>query len=194
MASNGSSAALHESALLLGVPGAEHAVAEHRRQLDSAAADGIPAHVTVLYPFIPFDDLREEDHLRLEELFTTQQPFLIVGKETSWFGDRVLFVQLEDSEPVRALTAQVAAAYPGFPPYGGEIATEDVIPHLTVGHDHPLPELRAAEREVLASLPVEDLIDHVELWSGPAVAGRTTPRPWRHIRSYRLGAGDSLGR
>lgn len=175
-----------ETALLLRVPGAEGAVARHRRQLDSAAADGIPAHVTVLYPFIPFDDLREEDHLRLEELFTTQQPFALAGRRTSWFGDQVLFVQLEDPEPVRALTAQVAAAYPGYPPYAGEIMIEDVIPHLTVGHDHPLPELRAAEREVLASLPVEALIDHVELWSGPAVHGRTTPRPWRHCRSYQL--------
>lgn len=184
----------HETALLLRIPRAEGAVARHRRQLDSAAADGIPAHVTVLYPFVPADDLREGDHLRLEELFAQQQPFSLVGRRTSWFGDRVLFVQLENPEPVRTLTAQVAAAYPGYPPYAGAIAHEDVLPHLTVGHDHPLPALREAEREVLASLPVEDLIDHVELWSGPAVSGRTTPRLWRHIRSYRLEAGDSLGR
>lgn len=183
----------HETALLLRITGAEAAVARHRGRFDSAAADGIPAHVTVLYPFVPFDDLREGDHHRLDGLFATQQSFQYVGRRTSWFGDRVLFVQLEDPEPVRALTAQVAATYPGYPPYAGEIAIEDVIPHLTVGHDHPLPELRAAEREVLASLPVEDLIDHVELWSGPAVPGRTAPRPWRHIRSYRLGVGDSLG-
>lgn len=175
-----------ETALLLRVPGAEDAVARHRGRLDSAAADGIPAHVTVLYPFVPLDNLQAADHCRLEGLFTTQQPFTLVGRQTSWFGDQVLFVRLEDPEPVRALTAQVAAAYPGHPPYGGDIAIEDVIPHLTVGHDHPRPELRAAEREVLASLPVEDLIDHVELWSGPAVQGRTTPRPWRHCRSYQL--------
>ena len=116
-----------------------------------------------------------------------QQSFQLVGRRTSWFGDRVLFVQLDDPEPVRVLTAQVAAAYPGYPPYAGEIAIEDVLPHLTVGHDHPLPELHVAEREVQASLPVEDLIDHVELWSGPQLSGRTVPMPWRRFRSYRLG-------
>lgn len=175
-----------ETALLLRVPGAEDAVARRRQQLDSAAADGIPAHVTVLYPFVPLGDLQEEDHSLLEKLFAAQQPFTIVGTHTSWFGDQVLFMQLEDPDQVQALTAQVAAAYPGYPPYAGEIVLENVIPHLTVGHDHPLSELRAAEREVLARLPFEELIDHVELWSGPAVHGRTTPRPWRHCRSYQL--------
>lgn len=104
-----------ETALLLRVPGAESAVGRHRGQLDSAAADGIPAHVTVLHPFVPLGDLQEEDHYRLNELFAMQQSFQHVGRRTSWFGDRVLFVQLDDPEPVRVLTAQVAAACSSSP-------------------------------------------------------------------------------
>jgi hypothetical protein len=42
-----------ETALLLPVPAAEPAVSRHRARFDVAARDGVPAHVTVLYPFLP---------------------------------------------------------------------------------------------------------------------------------------------
>jgi hypothetical protein len=42
-----------ESALLVPVPAAEPAVGQHRARLDEAARDGVPAHITVLYPFLP---------------------------------------------------------------------------------------------------------------------------------------------
>ena len=42
-----------ESAVIVAVPAAEPAVRAHRQQFDRAAAWGVPAHVTVLYPFVP---------------------------------------------------------------------------------------------------------------------------------------------
>lgn len=183
-----------ETALLLRVPGAEHSVARHRQTLDCAAADGIPAHVTLIYPFVALKQLREKDHARLGSLIASMGSFRLGGRRTSWFTDRVLYIALDDVEPVRVLMARVLSEFPDFPPYAGEIALEDVIPHLTIGHDRPLAELRDAEHSVQASLPFEDLIDQVELWSGPALAGRTEPKAWRHMRSYRLGAGSTLGR
>ena len=42
-----------QSALIVSIPEAEEAVALHRAQFDDAAAFGIPAHVTVLFPFMP---------------------------------------------------------------------------------------------------------------------------------------------
>ena len=41
-----------ESCLLVPVPEAEPAVGTLRGRLDSAAALGVPAHVTILYPFV----------------------------------------------------------------------------------------------------------------------------------------------
>lgn len=175
-----------QTALLLRVPGAERAVSRHRRMLDSAAADGIPAHVTVLFPFVPLEQMSDEDHARLDRLFAALDPIRIRGRRTSWFGGRVLFVELEEDGPIRAMTENVFSEFPWFPPYAGEIAVQDVVPHLTVGHDSPVSDLRAAEHEVLRELPFEDMADHVELWAGPAVSGRSKPAPWRHIRSYEL--------
>jgi hypothetical protein len=41
-----------ETAVIVAVDAAEPAVAEHRRRFDVAASWGVPAHVTVLYPFV----------------------------------------------------------------------------------------------------------------------------------------------
>ena len=48
MASPGS-----QGVLLVEVPEAEPAVARHRERLDANAPLGIPAHITVLFPFTP---------------------------------------------------------------------------------------------------------------------------------------------
>ena len=48
-----------ESALLVPVPAAEAAVAGHRARLDLSARQGVPAHITVLYPFLPADELTD---------------------------------------------------------------------------------------------------------------------------------------
>jgi hypothetical protein len=47
------SAPASESVVLVPVPEAERVVSPHRAQLDRSAALGVPAHVTVLYPFVP---------------------------------------------------------------------------------------------------------------------------------------------
>ena len=42
-----------QTALVVAVPSAEPVVARLRASYDVAAAYGVPAHVTVLYPFLP---------------------------------------------------------------------------------------------------------------------------------------------
>ncbi len=42
-----------ETALLVEVPAAEPYVAQYRSKLDTNAGLGIPAHITVLAPFVP---------------------------------------------------------------------------------------------------------------------------------------------
>src|SRR4051812_32565116 len=44
-----------ESAILLAVPEAEPLVHEWRAKGDPSAAHGVPAHVTLLYPFLPVE-------------------------------------------------------------------------------------------------------------------------------------------
>jgi hypothetical protein len=170
-----------EAALLVICPSAETAVGAERSALDRSAQVGVPAHITVAYPFKP--DLGEAEHRRLDELFGAVPSFTVLGQRTAWFDEVVLYVEPVDPAPLVGLTTAVTAAFPAYPPYGG--AFHDVVPHLTIGHDHSVEVLRAAEQAVLARLPFGQLVDHVELWSGPALATAAVGS-WRRVGDYPL--------
>ena len=172
-----------DSALLLRCPAAEPVVGRWRARLDPAAAVGVPAHVTVVYPFRPVADLSAADHARLGRLFARAPTFTLVGERTAWFGDTVLYVELTGAAAVSSLIRAVTADFPAYLPYGGAFA--EVVPHLTVGDGHDVSVLRDAEDAVRARLPFTQAVAQVELWSGPRPAsGRGR---WRLVRAYPLG-------
>ena len=176
-----------ESALLIRVPAAEAAVSRHRNLFDTAARVGVPAHVTITYPFKPVDRLDREDMGHLTRLFRRFQPVVVTFFETAWFGDEVLYLKPSDPLPLAALTAAVDDAFPEYPIYGG--AHQEVHPHLTVGHSQPRDVLRAAEQDVLELLPVTQLVSHIELWRGyPPAQGLGR---WTCVRTFPLGPGTS---
>lgn len=172
-----------ESSLLLVVPEAERAVREHRAEFDLAARVGVPAHITVAYPFKPVDILAIKDIERLREMFRTVNPFWVELRTTGWFGDDVLFLAPDDSTPIIELTRRVEDAFPEYPIYGGQF--EGIQPHLTIGHGCEADTLRRIEGSVLRWLPVAHQATAIQLWSGPALA---TQRPgWKLVEEFPLG-------
>jgi 2'-5' RNA ligase len=172
-----------ESAVLVPVPEAEPVVGQHRDRLDRAAVLGVPAHVTVLYPFVPPPAITTAVIARLAEAVGSVSAFGCEFATTAWFGDEVLWLAPRTDEPFRALTQAVSAAFPGYPPYGG--VHDDVVPHLTVGDRSAgdVSELRAAEADVLSRLPVQARISRVRLMTGRAVPGS-----WRTVAELPLAA------
>jgi 2'-5' RNA ligase len=145
-------ALLPNSGLIVEVPEAETAVRHHRDALDVNAQGGVPAHITVLYPFLPphlIDGTVLDD---LAALFARVPSFDVAFTHTAWFGEQVLWLAPEDPLPFRALTELVHGAYPEYPPFAGLFA--DVVPHLTIGHGVHLPEMVRAESEVRTHLPI----------------------------------------
>jgi 2'-5' RNA ligase len=140
------------TALLIEVRAAELIVGDHRARLDSNAALGVPAHITVLAPFMPAAILDDSTVARLASLCAAVEAFDFELDHTGWFGTTVLWLGPRDPLPFRRLTELVYLAFPEFPPFEGQF--DDVIPHLTVGHDGPVDEMRAAELLVAPSLPV----------------------------------------
>ncbi len=174
---------LVETALLLTVPAADPALAPHRRRLDRAARVGVAAHVTVVFPFVPYAALRTDDLHRLGTAASSVPSFTLRFAETGWFGDEVTFLVPEPAAPVLALVEAVVAAFPEHPPYAGEHA--EVVPHLTVGHDAPAEQLRVAETAVRSRLPVAQEVSALELWAGPPLV--TEEPGWRQVASFALG-------
>ena len=172
-----------ESAVLVPVPEAELVVGHHRDRLDRAAVQGVPAHVTVLYPFVPPPAISAAVIARLADAVRSVSAFRCEFATTAWFGDDVLWLAPQPDEPFRALTQAVSAAFPGYPPYGG--VYDDVVPHLTVGDRSAgdVSELRAAEADMLSGLPVQARISHVWL-----MRGRAEPGSWRTVAELPLAA------
>jgi 2'-5' RNA ligase len=175
-----------ESALLVLVPAAEPAVGEHRDRLDASARDGVPAHLTVLYPFLRPGLVDDAVLVSLAALFAGVPAFRFSLDRIGWFGDDVVWLGPHDEAPFRALTELASAAFPACPPYGGQYA--DVVPHLTVGHLGGAPALRAAGEAAGRCLPIEATATEVTLMTGPPPGNLDIPPgQWRTMAAFGLG-------
>ena len=63
-----------ETALVLLIPEAERVVGGWRARYDPAAGSGVPAHVTLLYPFLPPQRLTSEVLADLRQHFAEEPP------------------------------------------------------------------------------------------------------------------------
>lgn len=69
--------AMTRSGLIIEVPAAEAAVGDWRRRLDPQALLGAPPHVTVLFPFMPRDEIDAATLEKLRRLLTEVPPFRV---------------------------------------------------------------------------------------------------------------------
>jgi 2'-5' RNA ligase len=171
-----------ETAVLILVPEAESAVAEHRAHLDMAASWGVPAHLSVVYPFVPAADVDERVLTELATAVGTVPAFDCVFPRTDWFGADVLWLAPEPDAPFRDLTRALVEAFPAHQPYGG--VHGDPVPHLTVGELRlgSTAELTAAESAVRAHLPIRARVDRAVL-----LAGRPERASWQPVAQFPLG-------
>jgi 2'-5' RNA ligase len=119
-----------ESALVVLVPEAEALLKAFRDKYDPSAAAGMPAHITLLYPFKPPAEIGAGVLESLQNCFAPFVPFSYSLAAVRRFRSEVLYLAPEPDEPFRDLTLAICERYPERPPYGGKFA--DVIPHLTV--------------------------------------------------------------
>jgi 2'-5' RNA ligase superfamily len=168
------------SALIVEVPAADPVVGRHRFELDANARLGIPAHITVLAPFMPTGRLGAQGRARLQALFAAVKAFDFRLDHTDWFGTTVLWLAPQDPAPFRELTEAVLAAFPEFPPF--EAQFDEVVPHLTVGVESPIEAMRRAERDVASNLPVVGRATAVTLINELSPQGR-----WEAFASFPLG-------
>ncbi len=118
-----------ESALVILVPDVEVLVKSFRDRHDPLAAVGVPAHITLLYPFIAPDEIGSAVLDELTQCFQRFPPFEFSFAETRRFPG-VLYLAPEPAEPFRELTLAIWDLWPSTPPYGGQHS--DIVPHLCV--------------------------------------------------------------
>ena len=148
-----------ETAVVVAVPEAEPLVAEWRAKYDWSAQRGVPAHITLLYPFVPTDRVDDDVLQELRALFAARPAFSISLPRVARF-DEVAWLAPEPSEPFAELTRVIVERFPDYPPYEG--LHDEVIPHLTVaeGGRDLQDEVEAA---LTPHLPIKAEVDAISL-------------------------------
>ena len=113
------------TALIIEVPEAEPAIGALRLEHDPSAAQGVGAHVTVLFPFA---DPVDED--AVAELFSRFRPFDYTLDSVQRFEEGPVWLRPHPSRFFVDLTAAVVQRWPDYPPYEGE--HDEIIPHVTI--------------------------------------------------------------
>ncbi len=172
------------TAIVVVVPAAEPVVGADRMRHDPMAARGVPAHVTILYPFRP--ELDDAAARRVDAICRSFAAFQATFATVGRFPEGVLWLRPEPGDVFRALIDAFVAAFPDCPPYGGEFA--EVIPHLTVGTGLEAEDAASLEPTLAARLPVTATVDRLTLLVEDD-RGR-----WHIDRSWPLGSSAMHGR
>lgn len=91
----------------------------------------LPAHISVLYPFVEPDDL-DSACATLRRLCADVPPFPLTVAGYGEFPG-VLYLGVQPSPPLEALIRRVQSTFPDCVPYSGMFGDDPVPPHVTVG-------------------------------------------------------------
>ncbi len=154
------------------------AVRRLRDRLDPVAARGLPAHVTLLFPFMPPVELDDDVRRRIQAIVEAEPVFPFVLRRMERWPE-VVWLAPEPDEPFRRLIGALSAEFAEYPPYGG--AHDEIVPHVTIAQD-PRPDwLAAAERALPAMLPIREVAREA------VVIAHLADRPWTTLWRLPLG-------
>ena len=171
-----------QSALIVPVPEAELWVKDLRERYDPTAAVGVPAHITVLFPFISPDLITDSNLARAAATFQHFRPFEFRLEQVGRFPQSLYLVP-EPDELFISLTEAIVREFPEYPPYGGKFT--EIVPHLTVANRSA--ELSAIAETELSEImkelgPIHAVCNVVELYENSS-------GHWRWARSFPLERG-----
>jgi hypothetical protein len=150
------------TAVLLCIPEAEPLVHAWRSTGDPSAARGVPAHVTLLAPFLPASAIDAGVLGELEWFFAGVDAFRTRFAELGCFdADGVVYLEPEGST-LDELAGALARRWPETPPYGGK--HDEPHPHLTVVHTDDDALRMRAQAAVEGGLPLEAFVQQAALW------------------------------
>jgi 2'-5' RNA ligase len=168
-----------ETALIVVVPEAEPHVSHLRRQFDPAASRGLPAHITVLYPFMPPEDITAAVSHQIGVIALSFAAFRFQLSKVGVFPG-ALYLAPSPAQPFVALTLALARHFPEYPPYGGQF--RNVVPHLTVAQAGGWQQSSAHTELLCALYPSGDISSRCsELVLTEDSSGR-----WEKMRAFPL--------
>lgn len=92
------------------------------------------AHITLLAPFAPKEELTAGLRAELRAIFSDVTAFTFALTSVCTFPGGTIYLSPEPAAPFRALTHELFRQFPEYPPYGGEF--DEIVPHLSI----PMPD------------------------------------------------------
>jgi 2'-5' RNA ligase len=117
-----------DTALIVSVPIAAKVVGSWRQRYDASASEGVPAHITVVYPFLPVSQIGSA-RSTIEGITASASPFDVVFERIERFPG-VTWLAPDPAEPFVELTRAFVDAFPDHRPHDGQF--DEIVPHLTV--------------------------------------------------------------
>jgi 2'-5' RNA ligase len=146
--------------LIVPVLEAEAAIRPPQAEYVPVWADGMPAHVTLLFPFPRLDQLDAAGRADLASLFAATPSLRVTFTEVGQFPPDVVYLAPEPRDWFIVLTEALSHRF-GLLPYGGIF--EEIVPHLTVAR-HPNPAVLAEiATSLVRHLPLETEVREVWL-------------------------------
>src|SRR4029078_6820463 len=106
----------NDTALICRVPEAERYISRYRERYDPSARRNVPAHVTILYPFVPLARVDDEVVARLREIAASVRCFDYRLAQMRRFPV-ALYLAPDPDVSFSALTAAVGRAFLEHPPF-----------------------------------------------------------------------------
>ncbi len=157
-----------ESAVVFRLSMLEPHIQHLRERWTQDGAQGVPPHITLLYPFLPAKAWTESASQSLEALVSSISPVNVEFRDISWLSaGGVLCLRPEPSGAILRVIQALAAAFPECPPYGGAIPISSLVPHVTIAVDVRAKDRadveREAQRRLGDSLPIKVRLDNLSL-------------------------------
>jgi 2'-5' RNA ligase len=150
-----------------------------RRRLVRDAADGVPAHLTLLFPFVAPERLTADVRRMLGSVADATQPFEYRLTGVAAWPDTI-YAAVHPAEPFVALQRRLADAFPDFPIYGTDPGFE-FVPHVTIAEGPSVDDPSTRTDPAWRSLPRPGRVTAIEVIARPAGAR------WRTIWRVPLG-------
>ena len=150
-----------------------------RRSQVKDASQGLPAHLTLLSPFVPSGKLDAALRAKLAAIIGRHFAFdyHLVGPKAS--ADTI-YAGLDSELPFMALQRDLAAAFPAYPIYEGKV--HEVIPHVTVSGRETVFDRKILADRAWHALPTRRRAHAVEV-----IARGRLGRHWATVWRFRLG-------
>ena len=119
-----------------------------------------PPHLTLLFPFLPYDAIDRTVTSALTDLFSRFSKGPIHFTEVDWFDQRVVWLKPSSADLFKEMTQALVERFPECRPYDGEFS--DVVPHATLAADKRRPLMILVEALGRLAIPLTE--EFSEVW------------------------------